>query len=228
MAIGIGVSAKVTTDGSSSTGTTTAMATQASGSILVAGMVFDNTVNFVSLAENKGNGAPTQIGSELAFGSAKVRFYYWQNAVGGAGHTCTLTLDAAAAKDLQWVEITGGALTSSLDAAPAAVTDASSPFQSASTGVLAQANEAVVSFIATANGTNSAFAESTGFTIQQSEPNGISFWTAALATKLVSATIAQQASWTQASATNSGVCIASFKEFGSVAVNVPMMGQACL
>lgn len=197
------------------------LTTQASGSVIVAGLNLDGT--FTSFGDNKGN-TFTQIQSQAANGTNKHRLYYVENAVGGASHTFTFASSGGTIKTLFVLEIKGLKTSGSLDANPAHSVDTASPFTSNSTGALAQADEIVVSgCILDGNG---AITEANGFTIADSETNGGVFWTGAMAYKIVSATTAQSTSFTEGGAGGGVVSIASFRMDLGVAPII--MGGICL
>lgn len=210
-AISIGVSQQGSQSGSATTTSGTAT-TQATGSAFVIFCIWDSNKDWVSIADNKLNTGFTQIQSELTFGgSGKIRAYYLENALGGAGHTFTFVVSNTGTSTILWVELLGGLTSGILDANPAATTDAATPYVTASTGTLAQANEAVVAMAANDTGNNTAFANSSGYTIQQEVDDGGSFWVTAIATKIVAATTAESCSFTRTGGGTWGLQIASFK-----------------
>lgn len=212
MAIAVGVTSKGRTASSSSIATT-GVATQASGSTFVIGVVWNN-VGFTSVTDNKTN-TYTQLGGlDLQPGAAAshARLYYCQNGNGGAGHTGTLTLAGADNCAIFFLEITG-ALAASFDLGNGNL-DTASPFTSPSI-TTTQARELLIAYLAGDSGSNPAtHAESTGFTVQSAaeETNGSSFWTGCLASRLVTSTASYNASFTESGATRGAVFVIGFKE----------------
>lgn len=221
MAIAVGATSK----GRNASATSVAsagVATQATGSTFVVGVIWATGASFTSFVDNKSN-TYTQIGVDrevTAADGTHCRWYRCENGAGGAGHTATLTISAAVALSVFFLEITGAA-TASFDQQNSQ-TDAASPFTSASI-TTTQAAEMLVSYIVGNSGSNPATnAESTGFTIQAGaeETNGASFWTGCIATRIVAATGTYNSSFTETGSTSAAVFIASFKE--SLAVSMPI------
>lgn len=216
MAIGIGVSSKGR-NGSTSSLATTGVATQATGSIILACAIWNSTETFSSIADNKGNSANyVQIGAELTLTGAKARLYYCKNAAGGAGHTVTFTVSALSNILVLMTEITGADTAAPLDQSNGR-NDTSSPFTLAAGLTTTQANEALVSPLFGSSGSNPATHAETGLgssTIQTGaeETNGASFWTGAIATALKSATGTFNPSWTETGGSNSILWLATYKE----------------
>lgn len=227
MAIAIGVSSKGRT-GSAASVATTGVATQAAGSVIVAGMIFQNT--FTSVTDNKSNSPYAQISVERVFNTAfsgKARIYYFPNAAGGAGHTVTGTVNPATAITMLMAEITGADTSSPLDTGATSVIDTSSPYTASITPTAG--NRAVLAFFAGDSGSNPAtHAESNGFTILSSaeETDGSSFWEGCLAYKLVTAdgVTPVNVSFTSSGAVETAVFLAAFKE--AAGASDTLFGQA--
>lgn len=209
------------TFGANATGTTVTTTakntTSGSGFVLIA--VYPSTRSVVSITDNKGNSAPTQIGTELdgSVAALKATVFYYPNLIGGAGHTFTLTINASDNKALSGVEITttGGAGIA-LDKSSLAV-DTASPFTPGSTGTLAQAIEMAIAGLASDSASNPAtFAESTGFSTvaNAASLDGSQFWTTGLASLVTAATTALAPSMTQSGAALGAAFVATFTENG--------------
>jgi len=208
MGVAVGVHSKgVTSGGAAVTG---AVDTQTAGSTFVVVAIWDNGT-FTSIADNKGNSANySLIGSEQAGGAlSKMRVYRCENGIGGTGHTATITCSTPVVTAF-FVEITG-ANSASFDAGSAAqASDASSPF-TVTSGTLSQPAECVVAVCGADSASNPAtIAESSGFTIQESELNGSTFWTGGIATKITAATTALTPSFTSS---GSGTCVLTIAGF---------------
>lgn len=212
--------------------TTVGQATQAAGSIFVIGGVYD-VGTFTSLGDNKGN-TYTQIGSEVSIGAAgaRGRWYYVQNGVGGAGHTCSIA--STSSNCAAWIlELTGAALTSALGVSNQ-IEDTSSPFTSPSIAP-ASVNGILVAFHVGISVTSPATHAETGLgssTIQldNTDPN---IWPMAVATAIKSpASGSYNSSWTEnGNTTAAAEHIAFFLELvagESAGQAVPLLGQAWL
>lgn len=113
-----------------------------------------------------------------------------ENGTGGAGHTATVTLGAADYPVLFFIECAGAA-TSSWDATSLATNNDSLTITS---GTLAQADSAVLSFIASNAGGAQNYA-ATGYTVAR-ETDGDNYYTSAVGYKTVASTTAQSITWT--------------------------------
>jgi hypothetical protein len=168
-----------------------------------------SSANISSLVDSKGN-TYTLLGSVLTAGAGqKSAAYFCANGVGGADHYATVTFSGnTGGCVIHLIKITG-AIASPSDVV-AANTDGASPFTQAS-GVLAQANEVIVSFCASDSGANPATYACTGFTLLSSELDGAAYWTSAVAKQVVAATTSVTPSWTSTGATTANVHTLSFK-----------------
>lgn len=232
MAIAIGVSSKGRTGGATSIATT-GVTTQASGSVIVGGMIFQGT--FSSYVDNKSNTPYVQISVERTFDttfSGKARMYYFANAAGGATHTTTAAITVANAITNLMAEITGADTASPLDTGATSAIDTASPYTASITPTVG--NRLLVAFLAGDSGSNPAtHAESSGFTILTSaeETNGATFWEGCLAYKIVAAdgSTAYTVSFTDSGAAETGVFLAAFKEATAAGVlkrnNLMLMGM---
>lgn len=228
MAIGIG--AHIATAAATSAAITTAAA-----SSTFAACIGWYSGTLTSLNDNKGNGNYTQIQSTISATDTafKVALFYFQNGVGGSGHTCTANFSAGPAlAGILVVEITGGLTTGILDQAPVGKIDThtdATPYTSTVTSATTQAAEIAIAFTHTY--TNTAGPEShtwgnsyTGID-SLTDPN---FWTAASSFKILSATGTQQSSMTAsgATATDSATFIATFKEGVAASTSDPVESAA--
>ena len=152
-------------------------------------------------SDSKGN-TYTQIAA-LSNNSA-LTVWYCSNGTGGAGHTATITLGAADYPVLHFVELAGAATASYDSGALATNNDA----QTITSGTLAQADSAVVSWIASNSGGAQNYA-ATGYTVAR-ETDGDNYWTSAVGYKAVSSTTAQGITWTGVGGTTP-IVIAAFK-----------------
>lgn len=198
--------------------TTAGVTTQATGSILVVGAIWE-TAAFTSITDSKSN-SYTQIGTEQTIGGFKARLYYVENATGGSSHTFTLTTGGGNIfGTVLALEVIGGATASSLDQSNQQ-TDSASPFTSPSI-TTTNANDILVSACMSDGIANPMdFAESTGFTVNITRNSGASFYPMALGTRIVSSTGSYNSSWTTASGANAAVFIASFKELAGAGAAV--------
>ena len=105
MAMSLGVNAIAS--GSGSTVTTGVITTQVAGSGIVLVVNFQKpTQTFTSVTDSKGN-TWTQVGSEItdSGGVVAMRRYQCPNAIGGSGHTFTLTCNVAGVCGIAAVEV---------------------------------------------------------------------------------------------------------------------------
>lgn len=202
--------------GSSSSLSTPGITTTA-GSGLVLGLTY-NGGTITSVTDNKGNAAPTQIGTELGT-TQKSRFYYIPNLTSaGAGHTFTVNLSAASFITLYVQEVlannANGILLDQVNGAQ----DASSPYGDSSTITTTIANEMLVSvghWQAGGLASPDTWTAGASFTMQENQTNVASIISGALGTRIVSATGTYNASWTMTQATAAHVHIGSFSEGGA-------------
>jgi hypothetical protein len=228
MAINIGQSSKGAT-ASATSQATSAVATAATGSIIIGGGAFQGT--FSSLTDNKSNSPYVQVDSERVIdtaNAAKIRMYYFQNAAGGSGHTTTLATTTAQPITALMAEITGAALTGALIASNGG-NDTSSPYGNAVSITPAAGNYLLMAMFGGNSGSNPATqAETQGFTILSAaqETNGATFWTACLAYKIVTAdgVTAYTAQFTESGATEGAVILAAFAEAASGGKRMMIMG----
>lgn len=174
--------------------TTTGISTLG-GSTLVVCLSWDIGVNFTSIADSASN-SWTIIGTELSTASMKNRMYYAPNITPSASHTVTFTASGNAFISMWVVELRGVA-TAPLDTS-AAQTDNTSPFVS-TTATNTEANAVLVGHIgANVSGTTPPVIYTPGnsFTSQEQIQDFTSFYTGAVATKIVTASASQEASFT--------------------------------
>lgn len=225
MSIALGVASKGVAPGASLTDTTTGVATQASGSVIYLSYCFRSTSTFTSVADNKGNSANyVRIGTELDSGlGAKTGSFFCQNAIGGAGHTATINISGGGGSEITlfFLEIKAASLTAAFDQFNRRF-DNASPFTSLATPNTTSANQLLVGAFwgGGANPIAPAIGGATpagGWSINATaqELDGSSNFAGCLATVIVSATGAYEAGFTEASATDAMVHIATFAEAGS-------------
>ncbi len=200
---------------SSSSLTTAAITTQATGSGLVVDVSWFSVATFVSLLDNKGNALP-QLGSFVNSSANAVRNgrFYQANAVGGAGHTFTLTISSAQPCTIyaQEIKTTNGAgLT--IDQTATVTEDSASPYTSqAITTTIA--NEILVAF----HGDDPISGTAThtvgnSFTLSQEETDGDARFTGWVGYRIVSATGTYNTTNTQTGSINSTIpFLSSFSE----------------
>ncbi len=188
-----------TSSGSNSTdgASTAAVDTQATGSTFVVDFVWEGAA-FSSISDNKSN-TYTQVGTEQAFGpgTAKTRRYHCINGAGGTGHQVTVTTGGGQVyMSVFLTELLGVATASAVDGTPGQAADDASPFTASTT--TSNADDVLVAFVATNSGANpTTYAESTGFTVQEAVSDGVSFYTGATATRIVSSAGTYTPSFTQ-------------------------------
>lgn len=188
-----GVAGKVRSTGA--TTLTTASATTVNGSTIFLLVAFENAV-FTSITDNKGN-TYTQVGTEQAqptYLTGYSRLYVCYNAIGGAGHTFTVTTSSSVAITLMYQEIRASA--TMLQDVSGQGTDSNNSHDITALGTTALANEIVVAFMFSGTSANPATHTSTGFTVNVEETDGSLYWTGAIATQVVSSPGVYTPSWT--------------------------------
>lgn len=141
--------------------------------------------------------------------SLRLSVFYKENGAGGAGHTATVTYSGSTYPTVYFTEVAGAAVASYDSGSLAAATDNNGTPHDVTSGTFAQANNAVLTWVACDGGGTRAYSCS-GFTVTQ-ETDGNNFWTGAFGYKLVTATTAQLASWVDSS-TRGLMKIVAFKE----------------
>lgn len=192
MPIDKGVSA-VATASNSTTIANSGIATQASGSVLAACVVWLSSggTTFSSIADNKGNSANfQQVSTQLTLPAALAsRVYYVENATGGSGHIITVTFNQAAVVSTLWVvEITGAMTSGALDQADRQ-TDTATPW--VSPGITTtQANELLLGFSSGEGGGANPLTHTAGnsFTSIDQQTDGNNFYPGISMYRIVSAT----------------------------------------
>lgn len=216
MALGIG--ANVAAGYSSTSGVTTAgQTTQSSGSILVIGAAWEGDSTPPTISDSKSNsytliGSAEQASSYPSYGA----IWYCENATGGSSHTFTVNKTNSYAS-IFVLEITGGALSGSLDQENAAASDTSSPVTSG-TITTTSANQILIGFTSLSCFAATTITANNSFT-KQLEITSTSSWQGALAYRIVSSTGTYEADFTVTSLTSGSGHIASFKEAASVTVD---------
>lgn len=207
MAIGISLLDRQTDDGPTDTNPiVTGAATSTDGAIFLVCVSYDGTINISSVTDSKSN--TYNLVNTVTTGDQKTSIYECIGGVGGASHTVTVTFATPADGVVHFLEITGG---STRDLTPTAVNDASSPFTLAS-GTLSQAAELLLSFCASDSSSNPATYACSGWTVLSQEADGTTFWSSAVAYKIVAATTTQTASWTSTGAGDANVHLVTYRE----------------
>ena len=182
MSITLGASTTKTYGGTSSD-TTSAITTQASGSTIVVGIAYD-TGTFSSLTDSKSN-TYTLIGTEGTLSSfgGKTRLYVCHNATGGSSHTFTVafsggTVGYPSIFVQEFICSTPG----STDVSAQRVTT-SSPYALSSSITTTTANEMLVLFGSVIGSGSVVLADGAGFTNRLSVTDSNTYWAAALFTQ---------------------------------------------
>ncbi len=190
------VSTKVTGSGVT-TRTTAGIDTTGKRTLLVS--VADTNQNVSLPPDSKGN-TFTQVGTTQTAAARGLSVWICENATVGAGHTIQVDWTSGSADPTVIFEAVGGTAGTALDSG-SLVQGSGSPNYTLTSNALAQANSVVFSFVAGESGSNPAtYANTTGFTIDQSETNGNLYWTGAAGHLEVAATTAVQSIWTQSGA----------------------------
>lgn len=201
--IGVGAAA-ADTDGNVTTASRT---TQASGSacFVMVNHASGNTAN--APTDNMGNTYIALGTNPQSTSSYRLDVFYDATCAGGAGHTVSCTLTAAAEVSCIWREVKG--VTAVDTAAVNATTDdSSSPF-TVTSGTLAQANSIVLLFFGSNSGDNPATITEATFTQDADSRilNGALYWTGGLLWKTVASTTGVAASVTQTGGSNGSLKI---------------------
>jgi len=188
MALTLGVSAIASTIGS--TATTGSITTQAAGSGLVVIVNLEKpTQTFTSVTDSKSN-TWTQVGSELtdSGGVVAMRRYRCANAVGGSGHTFTLTCNVAGTCGIAVVEIktTNGAGVT-LDQ-EGVVNDAASAYDSGPETTTIADEFLLGGFTCEGSGGTYTHTVGNSFTLINGETDGSNFFPLATMYRIVTAT----------------------------------------
>lgn len=199
---------------SQATGTFT---TQATGSLITGCMVFQGTAAATPYTDNKTN-SYTQINAEQTVdttNAAKIRAYYKENALGGAGHATTAATTTAQPITNCAAEFTGILASGALDTSNGG-TDTVSPYGDAVSVTPSAGPRLLVAYFGGNSGSNPATqAETQGFTViaAAQETNGATFWTACIAYKVVTGdgSTSFTAQFTESGASQGGVILAAFK-----------------
>lgn len=197
--------ALVGTRGTSATNTvTTGSGTStASGSKFAIGCSWDLAANISTVTDSKSNTYAAQGTTQTVDGNHKIQWYACTGTcTGGASHTATVTFSATAFPTCHLVEITGAATSSPIDKTVNG-TNTTSPYASAATGTLAQANEVVLSLCAANAGSDGAYAFS-NMTLLSSEPAVSSFWTSGVGKQVVASTASFTPSCTRTGSSGNG------------------------
>lgn len=223
MAITVPNTVKVT--GAGVTTVTTSGVTTTTGSTFVVSSTAAAGVTVNKPTDSKSNDYGTAKSDQTNTGSGRLAVWVKENGAGGASHTFTVTYSAATDPAVIIKECAGAA-TASYDAgslAQAARTNG--VYTAGPTGTLAQANNVVLSFVASDAGGTLTYAGPPNIT---QETDGNTYWTQATGHSFVTSTAAVTHSWT---VSGSGVlnCIFAIKEAaaGGTTVN-PGVGSVAI
>ncbi len=212
----------------SNTVTTTAgTSTGGAGTIFYLVVSFDPGVTISTVSDSKGN-TYSIIGSVVS-GGANIARYKCEGGSGGGSHTATVTFSGTAYPTLHLIEISDAAAVSPLDVS-ATGTDSATPYDSVSTGSLAQADEVVIASIEQNFGAPGNYSETTGFTVLSQEPDVSNFWTSCVAALVVASTGSVTPSFTR-TGNNPGAArtiIDTFKQSAGGGGAPVLMGQICI
>lgn len=217
MGVGIGSSDQVVDTFGATTATTPGVATTASGSSFLIGILTSASQTITTVSDNKSN-TYSLVGSALTYFSAalKVAVYKCENGTGGTGHTVSVTIGGSDFLTVFFQEVTGG--TPEDTAVRASLEDTASTFDITG-GTPAQAAECVVVFAGCNTSAISGLSEANGFTITQSVLTGASDAPGWSAAKVIASTSQPVASFTGTGLTTVGMFMVSIKET-STALNV--------
>lgn len=213
IAKGIEYAEKFTSVATSHT-TTVGQVTQATGSTIVLWEIGGASASTLTTpTDNKTNTYVAGAAQVTAASGAQCRWWYCENALGGAGHTWT----CASSSDVRSVfvlEIKQGLTSGIVDQATAGVSDVVSPYTSNTTGTTAQANEMIVAMVATDSVSGTEVITWGGGFTQSTAVGDANFATGGLATQISSATGTFTSSITSAGAGTTGAVsfVATFKE----------------
>lgn len=228
MAITVPNVVKVT--GSGVTSVTTSGVTTTTGSTFVGWSTADVGVTINAPTDSKSNSYGTaKVTVNTSGTSSKQVVYVKENGTGGASHTLTFTYSAATYPTVFLVECAGAA-TASYDSGSltSGASAAGTPF-ARNSGGQAQANNAILAFVATDAGGTLTYTN-TGYTVSQ-EQDGNNYWTGAVGRQIVSQTSAVTSSFAVSpGASNGGTITFAIKEAaagGGTAVN-PGVGTVAI
>ena len=180
------------------------------------GCSWDLAANISTVTDSKSNTYAAQGTTQTVDGNHKIQWYACTGTcTGGASHTATVTFSATAFPTCHLVEITGAATSSPIDKTVNG-TNTTSPYASAATGTLAQANEVVLSLCAANAGSDGAYAFS-NMTLLSSEPAVSSFWDSGVGKQVVASTASFTPSCTRTGSSGNGSdTLITFKAEGPV------------
>ena len=216
MALGVGQSALAKANSGTSV-TTGSVTTASTGShfVIIVSCSSSSTINTPS--DSKGN-TYSAVGTALTGGGVVSQKFECINGTGGTGHTFTGTKSGGASDGLTLIalEVTGAASASPSDGHNRQA-DSATPFTSPGV-TTTNANDILIGLISddlAADFTRSVSGASptSGWTIQQQENAGATYWTGAIKTQIVSATGTYNAGFdTTPDVNNSVVHILTYKE----------------
>lgn len=208
MPLGVGGSGKGT---ASATSCTTNTFNTTSGSVLVVGGVSDWDKPITSFTDNKGNGNATLLATTLSHNNASSRMGFWQNIIGGSGHTVTANVGSSSDLLVFAVEVTGAATSNADDGVTRQASNAD-PYTSGTIATTV-ANVILIGLIGTDEFSAVTFTANNSFTKILEELAGTNF-TGCIAYRIVSATGSYESSFsmTGASGNSKGIWVAAFEE----------------
>jgi hypothetical protein len=208
----VGVSAYVHNAGFTSPLTTAGVTTQASGSSFLASATTKGST--ATIADNKGNSASYSIVLQVHDTNDDVWFTTWlcTNCAGGSGHTWTVTDSVGPwVKQLEGIEVIGGATSSVIDASNSAFdSGGTSPLSVAVTTTLA--NDLVIGVIADATSSAFTLTQGAGFTLINQNTTAYSY---ASAYKAAPTTGSYDPNWTGTASGAATAITLAFKAAGA-------------
>lgn len=138
------------------------------------------------------------------------RFFYVENAAGGASHTFSIATAGGNYSVLLAVEFSGLAASSSIDKNTSA-TGTGTSMSSGATAATTQADELVIGWGTNATPNNTNYSAGSGFAMPVQEPDGVNGGTGFYEYKIVSATGTQTATATHADNVGWFIAVATFK-----------------
>lgn len=174
---------------SASTVTTGAITTQATGSGIELVVNFEAAVTFTSVTDSKGN-TWTQIGSEITDSGTvvKMRRYRCNNAIGGSGHTFTLTCSGANVCGIAVVEELASVGAGVALDQEGVINDTASAYDSGSETTTIADEMLIGGFTCQGGGGTYTHTVGNSFTLIDEETNGTSFFPLATMYRIVTAT----------------------------------------
>lgn len=203
------------TQSGTTTKTTPARNSAASGSTFVVLVAMDRTKTVSSVTDNKGNTYTLRGTQQVNFAfDLGLSAYVCENGSGGTGHQATVVFSADAFSSVGLFELTGVSAASFDNIWQG--NDASTPFDAVTTADFAQANTLVLGVVSTDSSAATVnAAESTGFTLVEETTDGVNYFNLHVFEKTVAATTALTPSFTANAAANASIFVIAFKLSGS-------------